>query len=415
MNEVPEKAFEARNTESGVPSGSIPSQQPRRVAPEQFAAAPAPQLLVPQVTSAPVVPKRKGFGYGFGAGSGFGIGFGTVLSIGMMVSTLLAVVILAAVVPGDSGARYEVIWGDYTAANTVRAININGTIMADARDGTTSFGGTYGYEIADIIDQIKAEDSAGLLLVLNTPGGSINGSWAIAEAVTRYQERTGHKVVAIVQGMSASGGMLAMAGVDQIIADYGSIVGSIGVIMGPFEYYDQVTSIDGGLLNGGVTASGGITQEYITQGWGKDAGNPFRKLTTDERAMLTNLIASDYQKFVAHVAAGRKLSTETITNDFGASLFSGDDAVKNGLIDAVMGRNEAFSAAATTMGLNPADTRFIAPAMPSFIDQLLGANARIPGVAPVLSSDPTLRLSATLCGTSPTTLAYYGDAAALCR
>ena len=73
-----------------------------------------------------------------------------------------------------------------------------------------------------------------------------------------------------------------MAGADQIVADHGSLVGSIGVVMGPFQRFRDVTGIPGSLLEPGVTTEGGVTEEYLTRGRGKDFGNPFREMTDEE-------------------------------------------------------------------------------------------------------------------------------------
>ena len=159
-------------------------------------------------------------------------------------------------------------------------------ILADSGDGSTLTGGTYGYEIASQLDALKSEDAAGLLLLVNTPGGSINGSKAMADAIERYQQRTGKKVVVHVQGMSASGGMYAMAGADEIIADYGSLIGSIGVIFGPFEQYKDVKATTGTLFTEGYVTTGGIEYGYLTEGKDKDFGNPFREMRAEERAVL---------------------------------------------------------------------------------------------------------------------------------
>ena len=68
----------------------------------------------------------------------------------------------------------------------------------------------------------------------------------------RCLDATGKPVVAYVSGISASGGMYAMAGADEIYADHGTLIGSIGVIFGPFVTYNDVRAIDGGILGGGV-------------------------------------------------------------------------------------------------------------------------------------------------------------------
>ncbi|MDR1768381.1 MAG: S49 family peptidase [Propionibacteriaceae bacterium] len=361
---------------------------------------------------------KSGFGHGFGVGAGAGIGFGAVLAIGMVVSSLiLGAMMAAAALAADGGGtqQYQVVWGDAAAGVAVRAISVTGTILADASDGTVADGGVYGYEIADQLDALSADDSPGVIMVLNTPGGSVNGSMAIADAVTRYKERTGHKVIAIVEGMSASGGMLSMAGADKIYADHGSIIGSIGVIFGPLEYYDGVVAVDGGILSGGVTTSGGISVEYITSGEGKDFGNPYRKATAAEKAMIGKIVDADYDAFVTRVAVGRSIDEKTIRNTLGAQVFSAQDAVKNGLIDAELGRDEAFRQAAADLGVDPDDMRVEAPAAANLISQLLfGASARVPGQAPPLASSDGLSLAASVCGKSPKNIVFYGNLSGLC-
>ena len=153
-------------------------------------------------------------------------------------SIVVLVVVLVGLVSGggetaSSSPVTETVWGEATPTSRLIAVPVTGVILGGASDGATFGGSTYGYEVADTIDALEADDADGLILELNTPGGTIYGSRAIADAVERYQERTGHQVMAHVQGMSASGGVYAMAGADQIVADHGSLVGSIGVVMGP--------------------------------------------------------------------------------------------------------------------------------------------------------------------------------------
>ncbi len=285
---------------------STPEQHPTTPGAGVTASAPAPAqahapaqpnpIPPPAPGFFPQPPRERSFRRGFGLGAGAGLGAGGVLLVlgivGSLVTALIYGAALAAVAGNASGARIaglDTIWGSptATAAQTVLAIPIEGAIQADGGDGFALTASTYGYEIARTLDQLTADDAAGLVLLLNTPGGTINGSRAIADAVERYQSRTGKKVVAYVQGLSASGGMYAMAGADRIIADHGSLVGSIGVIFGPFVRYKDVVATSGSIVESGVSTTGGITQEYLSQGSGKDFGNPFRAMTARERAVFT--------------------------------------------------------------------------------------------------------------------------------
>ncbi len=402
-----------------TPAGAVPpTAAPPALPPQggQPAAYPPMPVASPYgwVPAAPPAKARGSFARGFGAGAGAGIGLGTVLAIGMVVSSLLFGLIAgsAALAGAPDRTNLETVWGPATATNQIRAISVSGPILAGADAGSTLAGGTYGYELAKQIDALGADDAAGLLLVLNTPGGSVNGSKAIADAIARYQERTGKKVVAHVQGISASGGMYAMAGADEIIADYGSLIGSIGVIYGPFERYRDVTAITGTIFSPGVVTTGGIEYTYLTMGRDKDFGNPFRDMTTEERDTLLGGMENVYDDFVAAVAEGRELEPSYITEKLGAHIFDPETAIENGLIDAQLGIEEAYRRAATVMGVDPDDTRVVAPAMPTLLDQLLGAEARIPGQAPALAEGQ--KPAASICGTTPRVLAFHGEPGTAC-
>ncbi len=367
------------------------------------------QLPYPQ----PGPATAGGFRRGFGAGAGAGLGLGAALAVGMVVSALLFGLLAgAATAAGQADPAMRTVWGPADAASTIRAVHVTGPILASPADGATLAGGTYGYEVAAQIDAVETGEAAGLLLVLNTPGGTIHGSKAIADAVSRYQKRTGKKVVASVQGMSASGGMYAMAGADEIIADHGSLVGSIGVIMGPFERYRDVKGTTGTLLTPGVQTSGGIEQEYLTMGRGKDFGNPYRDMSAEEREVMTAGLQNVYDDFVAWVAQGRDLDPELITGTLGAHIFDPEAAIGHGLIDAELGIEEAYRRAAEVMGADPDSTRIVAATEPGLLEQLLGAEARVPGQAPVLAAGQVAATS--LCGRTPTALVYHGEPAAVC-
>jgi protease-4 len=275
---------------------------------------------------------------------------------------------------------------------------------------------------------LDASDADGLILEMNTPGGTIYGSRAIADAVERYQKRTGHKVMAYVRGMSASGGMYAMAGADEIVVDHGTLVGSIGVIMGPFERYRDVTALQGTLLTPGVEAQGGITQEYLTQGKGKDFGNPFRDMTPEERKVMTEGLQSEYAEFVDWVSSHRGIPADTIRNTLGAYIYGPKEAIANGLVDQMMGRDAGFRHAAEMNGLNPDDTRVDRVQSDDFLTLLLGGQAdqqsadgaqgTTPGTKNGTNGDAGTQATSArpgvLCTGGPIVLAFHGDLASVC-
>jgi protease IV len=301
--------------------------------------------------------------------------------------------------------------GEEDATNRILAIPIQGAIMGEP-DGAAALGGaTYGYEVRDQLMEAAEDDSIdGVVLEMNTPGGTIYGAKAIADAVQEYQKRTGKKVVAYVGGISASGGMYAMAGADRIVADHGTLIGSIGVIFGPLEFYDQVVAIDGGLLGGGVTTRGGITQEYVTAGRGKDAGNPFRKLTPEEKAVIQKGVTNAYGEFTEWVATARGIPREKIVNEIAAHAYDEQTARTLGLVDEIGNRDAAWRQAAELNGISEGDYRVDRLKTGSSLLSLLGVERQ--GEAP--KAQAPAQGASPLCGLQPAVLAYSGNLTKLC-
>lgn len=340
-----------------------------------------------------------------------------VAPIGFAVAILLFFGVIAgctAAIAGDSVsssdnddplASTDHIDGDAGADDVILVIDVAGVILADS-GGLGPFGGLVagGNTIKEQLEAAATDDDInGVILRLNTPGGSVVGSELITDGVATVQA-SGKPVVAHVTEISASGGMWAMAPADRIIASNGSLVGSIGVILGPLSRYDNVVAIDGGLLGTGVETTGGIEQFFITAGEGKDAGNPFRELTAGEQAMFQALVDGSYEDFVDHIATNREISPVTIINELGAGIFTADDAVENGLIDETGNFDRAHEVAAELAGLTDNyDVREISSDL-GFLGLLLGR-----------SNEPPAADLSSLCSSTPMAHAFFGDLPTWCR
>lgn len=418
------------DVESRTADAALPAH-PDAAAPRADGVPPAPPApptgswTPPPPAYLPAPARQPGaFARGFGLGAGAGLGAGVALLALGLVGSLLASIIMigAAGAMGSSlGAKStsleqeRTIWGAPTATKKIRAIEVSGVILNDASDGGVFSTGTYGYEIAGRLDALKAEDADAVVLLMNTPGGAMPGSRAMAEAIERYQTRTGKKLFAFVQGISASGGMYTMAGADEVVADHGSLVGSVGVISGPFLHYDDVVATSGSLLEQGVTTRGGITGGYLSAGKGKDFGSPWRPMTDAERAQWQRMLDSEYGEFVSWVSKHRNITEQKIRDELGAGIFDTKSAQAAGYIDGVMTRDEAFRHFATVAGLDPAQTRVVAPEAPPLFLQMLGAQSRVVGRAPALERVPGQPAVATasFC-TSVVPMAYHGSLVAAC-
>ncbi len=255
--------------------------------------------------------------------------------------------------------EYAYSYGNENSENNLLRIDVSGAIMGTPPDfapdpfgllGPTGI--TYGYEIKETLMEAAKDDSIkGVLLHVSTPGGTVFGSMAIFDGIESYQKQTGNPVVVYIEGLSASGGVMAMVGADEIYADAGSFIGSIGVVGGVVYYYDRPKALHGGILGGGVTTEGGISQTVISAGRSKDLGNPFRRMTDEERATLQQSVDGLYDFFVSHVSKSRQMPEKQIVETMGAQLFGNSRAEELGLIDGTRSWNESLDSLAKLAGV----------------------------------------------------------------
>jgi len=166
----------------------------------------------------------------------------------------------------------------------------------------------------------------GVLLNVNSPGGAVPPSIEIAYAIKELKK---HKpVIAYASGIMASGSYYASIYANKIIANPGSIVGSIGVIMQSINAEELMNTI-------------GIKPQTVKQGTYKEAGTPTREWTAEERAELETLTKDTYDLFVKDVATARGLDINASKSYADAHIFSSQRAKSVGLIDEVGVKSQA--------------------------------------------------------------------------
>lgn len=333
---------------------------------------------------------------------GLGLGFALVLALFGAASEGTQLTPL----PKQQLLSLQHVAGDQFSEKSVVVLPISGVILGEPANEVLPFfsegvvfGGVVRDQLRELVDR---EDVVGVLLVVDSPGGTVYGSHMIADAVKHYKEQTGKPVMAYVSGTAASGGYLAIAGVDEIVANTGSIVGSIGVISGPYKYYKDVVSEDGGLFFGGVVTQSGVETRYITAGESKDLGNPYRSLTEAEVAQVQSVVDAAYQGFVDEVVTGRSISEERVRNDTKAYIFDAVQAQEAELIDAVADRYSAYEALIQRSGESSESIKILEHTNElSPFDALL--SARSSAITPQ-----------ALCQTAQP-LTYYGDLFSVCQ
>ena len=180
--------------------------------------------------------------------------------------------------------------------------------------------------------EVQEREFPALLLRIDSPGGTVGDSQEIHAALLRLREK-GCKVVASFGNISASGGVYVGVAADSIVANPGTITGSIGVILRGNNLSELLAKV-------------GVRFETVKSGAFKDILSPDRALSAEERELLQSLIDSSYDQFVGAVAKGRGLDKDTVRSFADGRVFSGAQAKDLGLVDELGDEEQARLAAA---------------------------------------------------------------------
>lgn len=175
----------------------------------------------------------------------------------------------------------------------------------------------------------KDDDVKGVLLAINSPGGTVGMSQELHAAVTRVREKK--PVVAYFGDVAASGGYYTAVATDHIVSNPGTLTASIGVIMQALNFKELMVN------------KLGVKSNTIKSGKFKDLLNPFRDTREDELALLQGLIDNSYQQFLGVVLEGRtkhlkdkaKIAArkEVLRSVADGRVVTGDQALSLGLVD----------------------------------------------------------------------------------
>ncbi len=312
----------------------------------------------------------------------------------------------------SSNRNNVVVAGNENSSNEFLSIYITGPIYtnSDTQDigglfGTSSV--TYGYDVkSQLIDAADNGNYKGIIFEIDSPGGTIAGSNAISDGVAYYREKTGNPVVAFCSGVCASGSYWAAAAADYIVADTGSLTGSIGVIFGPFQYFDTVLS-EGSDLFGRVITQNGIETRYFTAGTYKDSGSPYRRLSQEEINVYQEGINSEYVNFINYVAARRNITPNNVRQDIKALVYSNSQAESLNLIDETGNREDAYAILAERAGLSENEYRIVRSSRTTdFFSSLFGINYNAQKDSESVRTDLENQRALTTFDLQP--LYYYG-------
>lgn len=340
-------------------------------------------------------------------------------TIAFFSSIVLLIILVAVASTGDAaedkaGRVYSTIYGDDLATHKILSIPIRGPIEGSIADyGYTAIFAdptiAYGYDLKqELIDAADSGEYQAVVLEINSPGGTVYGAKAISDGIVYFKEKTKGPVFASIQGMAASGGYWAAASTDKIYADTGTGAGSIGVIFGPFTYFDKLVGA------GGYLTENGIEETYLTAGEGKDAGNPFRRLSDKEKSVYQESVNDLYDIFVQHVSRARDIPREKIVAEIGAHYYGEDQALERKLIDAIATPQEVYAALAKEADISSDYQIVSSHTDPTGLSSLFGVT--LPWQQKKVERPTRNPETVQACtGSISVPLAYFGNPAAACK
>jgi len=174
---------------------------------------------------------------------------------------------------------------------------------------------------ASLTSAFENENSAGVVLRINSPGGSPVQAGMINDEIHRLRKLYPKKpFYVVVEDICASGGYYVAVAADQILVDKASLVGSIGVIMEGFGFTGLMDKL-------------GVTRRMITAGSNKGMMDPFSKENPQQVEMIKTMIDEIHQQFIAVVKEGRGARLKDAADLFSGRVWNGEQAVKLGLAD----------------------------------------------------------------------------------
>ncbi|MCS6937173.1 MAG: signal peptide peptidase SppA [Candidatus Bipolaricaulota bacterium] len=258
-----------------------------------------------------------------------------------------------------------VVWtlwrsGVEAAQPKVALVRLSGPISESLDTGLFGGGGITPAQVENFLKRAERDPSVkALILRIDSPGGTVAASQAIAESIKRFKEKTKKPVVVSMGDVAASGGYYISLYADKIIAHPGTTTGSIGVIALLFSIEELLKNL-------------GIQPEIFKSGKYKDVFRGLRPLSDEERALLQSYVDEFYEQFVNAVAEGRKLPVERVRELATGQVYSGAQALQLGLIDQLGGLEEALSVARSLTNAPDATMIEYRPPTPGLLDLLFG-------------------------------------------
>ncbi len=213
---------------------------------------------------------------------------------------------------------------DFEFGEKVGIIEVNG-VIADAKN---------------VIQNLKhfREDNSikAIVIRIDSPGGAVGPSQEIFREIRKTLNKK--RVIASMGAIAASGGYYVAAGTDGIVANPGTITGSIGVIMGFTNYQELLQKI-------------GLVPIVVKSGEFKDIGSPVREMTVKEETILEDFAKKIHRQFIMDIVEGRKMDQDKVESLADGRIFTGEESKDLGLVDRLGNLEDAIEWAGRLGGI----------------------------------------------------------------
>jgi protease-4 len=192
--------------------------------------------------------------------------------------------------------------------------------------------------IEELQQYLSDEGVKAIILRVDSPGGGVGPSQEIYREIMRIRTTSKRKVVTSMGSVAASGGYYIACASDLIVANPGTITGSIGVIMEFSNFEELLKKI-------------GIKGVVLKSGEHKDIGSPFREMTPEEKRIMQGVLDNVHEQFIQAVADGRKLDRSKVAQIADGRIFTGEQAKNLGLVDQLGSLQDTIDITAKMAGI----------------------------------------------------------------
>jgi protease-4 len=190
--------------------------------------------------------------------------------------------------------------------------------------------------IEELLQYVEDEGVKGIILRIDSPGGGVGPAQEIYREIIKIKPKK--KVVTSMGSVAASGGYYIACASDRIVANPGTITGSIGVIMQFSNLEELLKKI-------------GVKGVVLKSGEHKDIGSPFREMTPEEKRIMQEVLDNVHQQFIQAVAEGRKLDRAKVVQIADGRILTGEQAKNLGLVDEMGNLQDTIDITAKMVGI----------------------------------------------------------------